>query len=452
MKLNFKTGVSFTTLIKYGSGLCLLLALAACDNIGGSGEEGAILMPWDGDNDRTLPIARTLDKHLVVGYQGWFRAKGDAAGIGWFHYGGRSEEGPRPGNVTIDYWPDLSEAGEDEKYPTPFRHADGSTAMLYSSVNYPTIDRHFKWMKEYGIDSAFMQRFGVSLKGDRRDGVNMVLRNARRAANQHERAYAVMYDLSGLDLGEIRSVVMEDWKYLVDQKIIGGDPAYQRHNGRPLVAVWGVGFGDGRKYTLKECEELIDFLKNDPQYGGCTVMLGVPYYWRELGRDTLEDPELHRIMQKADIISPWAVGRYQTLDDVEARMADYQANDLKWLNERNLEYMPVLYSGFSWHNLRKTRDLDRPLDQIPRLGGRFLWAQANAARSNGVNMVYIAMFDEMDEGTQIFKVHPNPPVGESPFLSYGDLPTDYYLWLAGRVRALIRNEIPNTKELPTRSN
>ncbi len=261
-----------------------------------------------------------------------------------------------------------------------------------------------------------------------------------------------MYDLTGLNLGEIESLVMEDWKHLVDQGIIGGDPAYQRHQGSPFVAVWGVGFGNDRNYTLAECEALIDFLKDDPVYGGNTVMLGVPHYWRELNRDTINDPDLHRIMQKADIISPWAVGRYPTLQDVLNRRFDYLSNDLQWLTDRGLEYMPVLYAGFSWHNLRETQGEDRLLNQIPRLGGRFLWAQARAAQQSGVDMIYIAMFDEVDEGTQIFKVDPDPPVGDSPFLSYAmdGVPTDHYLWLAGQIRALIRNEIPNTEDLPVR--
>ncbi len=132
-------------------------------------DDGGILYPWRGRADFILPLAQTLDQHLVVGYQGWFRTEGDPAGDGWVHYGGNRQTGPSPGNVTIDFWPDLSEAGEDEKYPTPFVHADGSIAMLYSSANYNTVDRHFRWMKEYGIDAAFMQRFGTSLSGDMRD-------------------------------------------------------------------------------------------------------------------------------------------------------------------------------------------------------------------------------------------------------------------------------------------
>ncbi len=416
-------------------------------------EADAVLTSWSGNSGPVNSPAQSLDGRLVVGYQGWYGAEGDGSGVGWRHYGvgNKSHDQPRTDRVTIDYWPDMSEAGPSEKFPTEFRHADGSTAMVFSSAHPDTVDRHFLWMKQYGIDSAFLQRFGGSLKRPTtRNHRNIVLRNVRDSANRHGRAYAVMYDLSGLRLGDIRSVVMEDWKQLVDRSIIGGDPAYQRHEGKPVVAVWGVGFDDDRNYTLAECEELVEFLKSDPVYGGNTVMLGVPHKWLNFGSDTMDDPALHRIMAKADIVSPWSVGRYRSVEQIKREAGDYLGKDLAWCKEREIDYMPVIYSGFSWHNLYKTRNRKADLDAIPRSGGRFLWEHGRAVKASGTNMVYVAMFDEMDEGTQIFKVTDNPPVGESPFLTYKGDPSDHYLWLAGRIRALITGEIKDSAELPIR--
>jgi hypothetical protein len=111
---------------------------------------------------------------------------------------------------------------------------------------------------------------------------------------------------------------------------IGKDAAHLRHGGKPVVAVWGVGFGDDRKYTLAECERLVDFLKNDKEYGGFTVLLGVPTGWRTLDADSVKDEALHRIIGKADIVSPWTVGRYRTLDGVADLARKRWKEDIQW--------------------------------------------------------------------------------------------------------------------------
>jgi hypothetical protein len=57
------------------------------------------------------------------------------------------------------------------------------------------------------------------------------------------------------------------------------------------------------------------------------------------------------------------------------------------------------------------------------------------------------MFDEMDEGTQIFKVTNDPPVG-TPFVTYEGLPSDYYLRLVGAAAKMIRGEAKPTEQIP----
>jgi hypothetical protein len=213
-----------------------------------------------------------------------------------------------------------------------------------------------------------------------------------------------------------------------------------------VVAVWGVGFNDGRKYTLAECERLVEFLKHDKEYGGNTVVLGVPTGWRTLDADSVRDPALHRVIDKVDIISPWTVGRYRTLDGVADHGRRRWREDLKWCGERKKEYLPVAFPGFSWHN-RRPRS---PLDEIPRLKGRFLWRQYVAAKAAGATMIYQAMFDEMDEGTAVFKCTNDPPAGASRFVTFEGLPSDHYLWLTGVGGRLLRGEITATDEPPDR--
>ena len=272
---------------------------------------------------------------------------------------------------------------------------------------------------------------------------NTVLAHCREGANRNGRTYAVMYDLSGLGAGQMQRV-MDDWKLLVDRMQITRDKAYLHHRGKPVVAVWGFGFNDGRKYTLAEGLELVRFLKDDPKYGGNTVMLGVPTYWRTLDRDTVNDPALHELILQADIVSPWTVGRYRDIPQVESYAEKTLAPDLAWCKEHGKEYLPVVFPGFSWHNMFPKS----PLNQIPRQGGKFLWAQYAAAKKAGATMVYQAMFDEVDEGTAIFKCTNDPPVGESKFVTYEGLPSDHYLKLVGAAAKMISGKQPVSDQLP----
>ena len=399
------------------------------------------MRPYAGPSHPGVDV-HTLTGKVMAGYQGWFTAVGDAAGRGWTHWGqgGRFE----PGNCKIDLWPDVSELTPAERYATPFRHADGRTAEVFSSFNRRTVLRHFAWMQQYGLDGVFVQRFITETGGNQSlRHVNVVLDHCREGANLYGRAYAVMYDLSGLGSNQMGRVTA-DWKLLVDRMHITRDPAYLRHGGKPVVSVWGLGFNDRRRYTLAEGRALVRFLKDDPQYGGCTVILGVPTYWRTLTRDTLPDPALHDLIRAADTVSPWTVGRYGT----PAAAAEYAERtlkpDLEWCRAQGKEFLPVVFPGFSWHNM----NTKSPPNQIPRLRGQFLWGQLVQARQAGATMVYQAMFDEVDEGTAIFKCTDDPPVGASPFVNLEGLPSDFYLRLVGRGGRLIRGEIPVSETVP----
>ena len=404
------------------------------------------MRPYDGPTARGVDPS-TMTGKVLCGYQGWFTAEGDGSGRGWFHYAARG--GFKPGSCSIDLWPDVGELGEDERFPTPFRHADGSVAHVFSSMHRKTVLRHFRWMKDYGIDGAFVQRFA----GETRHPAGLrhcttVLGHCREGANCQGRVYAVMYDLSGLRRGQMGDVVA-DWKRLVDRMRIGRDPndkAYLRHRGKPVVAVWGIGFSNGRDYTLDECAQLVRFLTNDKTYGGNTVMLGVPAWWRTLERDCVRDRKVHEIILAADVVSPWTVGRFRKPEQVARFARERWAPDVAWCRQRGKDYLPVVFPGFSWHNMKP----ESPLDAIPRLKGRFLWTQYAEAKRAGATMIYQAMFDEVDEGTAIFKCTNDPPVGASRFLTYEGLPSDHYLWLVGQAARMLRGEIPLTDEPPRR--
>jgi hypothetical protein len=383
-----------------------------------------------------------LTGRVLTGYQGWFRAEGDGSGLGFQHYEkGRSFE---PGKCTIDFWPDVSEYDPDERFPTLFQHRDGTTAQVFSSIHPKTVDRHFGWMAEYGIDGAFVQRFGSHGAKTQRDFRGLKFENrklmlCRDAAIKHERVWVLMYDLSGLQDDDFERLA-EDWKQLHGGMQLGTDPndsAYLHVNGKPLVAIWGVGFSDDRNYSLEKTEWFIRLLKHNPEWGGMSIMLGVPYYWREQQHDAVTDPQLHAVLKLADVISPWSVGRYRGGQDDPVKIMTHQQSDRVWCEQQGIDYLPVLWPGFSWQNLK-----GEAASHVPREGGRFLWRQFQATAMSGARSAYIAMFDEIDEGTAIFKCTNDPPLGKSTFRTYENLPSDHYLWLTGEGGRLLRGELP----------
>lgn len=327
----------------------------------------------------------------MAGYQGWFNAENDGADRGFYHYKGK--HGFKPGSASVDMWPDVSEY--TKTYQTEFKMPDGSSARVFSSYDSETVDTHFKWMKEYGLDGVFMQRFVCEIKGKSgRNHFNTVLSSAMKAANKYKRAICIMYDLSGMKDGDEDFVLKDIDELSTTHKIFDrkANSSYLYHNGCPLVAVWGVGFNDNRQYTIENSQKLIEGLKNK----GYSVMIGVPTYWRELYEDTENDIRLHNLIKKCDIVMPWFVARYtpETFDSFKAIVA----KDIEWCKNNKLDYSPLVFPGFSWKNLYGPNTLS-----IPRQKGKFLQRQIDNALDSGAEMLYVAMFDEIDEGTAIFK-------------------------------------------------
>ncbi len=77
----------------------------------------------------------------------------------------------------------------------------------------------------------------------------------------------------------------------------------------------------------------------------------------------------------------------------------------------------------------------------------FLWEQFTELKRLGVDSAFVAMFDEVDEGTAIFKVTSDPPT-QAHFVGYEGLPSDWYLRLVGEGTKLLRGERPTAAEIP----
>jgi len=420
----------------------ILIGCSVLAQMGFAEPKEDVLKPYNGPSVAGTDPS-TLKGKVITGYQGWFNCEGDGANLGWTHWSKSRNVPLKPGYAGIDLWPDTSECDDDELFPTGFSYADGTPAKVFSSYNRKTVIRHFKWMADYGIDGAFVQRFAHGLRNPEwRHHKNKILSNAREGANRYGRTYAVMYDLTGVSDDNILSV-FEDWQMLCDKMEITQDPAYQHYKGKPLVVIWGVGFNGNIKErnSLAACKSLIRKFKS----ARCSLMLGTPTGWREQTRDALEDPKLHKMLKMADVLSPWSVGRFKTLSQLKQHAREYWAPDIEWAKNNRMEYMPVIFPGFSWFNNKGTG-----FNSVPRLRGKFFWSQVVACKKAGAEMLYIAMFDEVDEGTAIFKCTDNPPVSDQgdKFVTLEGLPNDFYLHLAGEAGKLIRDEIPLTEEVP----
>ena len=380
---------------------------------------------------------KSIRNLVMAGYQGWFNTPEDGAGLGWKHF--EKEKEFKPGKCTIDLWPDVSEY--EKTYETAFKLPDETPVKVFSSYDASTTDLHFKWMKQYGIDGVFMQRFVVSIRNQKgKDNYNKILNNAVLSAEKYDRAICLMYDLSGMEAGE-EDILIRDWKELCEKyKLVSrNNNHYVYHHGKPLVAVWGIGFNDRRKYGYEQVKKIIDFLKSE----GCSILVGVPTHWRTLTIDAVSDTRLLELVKQADIVHPWLVGRFDNHTYEPYRKSIEE--DIKWCKANGKDYMPVLFPGFSWHNMKK----DAPQNMIPRLGGRFFWQQVKGAVDAGAESLYLAMFDEIDEGTAFFKCTNTPPVGESSFITYEGEAPDHYLWLAGEAAKYLRGELRSSR-MPVR--
>ena len=389
----------------------------------------------------------TLDRKLMMGYQGWFACPGDGSPLNrWVHWF-RSQT-PVATNLTVDFWPDISELDADELHATGMTLPDGSPARLYSAFSQKTVVRHFKWMKENHLDGVFLQRFSSELSSsDLLFHRDRVTDNVRVGAETHGRIFAIMYDISGQPQATLQQTLTNDWIHLITALQITNSPSYVHHNGKPVVAIWGFGFTD-RTGTPQDAQIVINFFKA----AGCTVMGGVPTYWRTLTGDSQVAATWAPVYRSFDIISPWAVGRYGTQAEADTFKQNLIVPDLAETRLRGIAYMPVIFPGFSWRNLTAGT-----LNQMPRNGGDFYWRQACNTISAGCTMIYGAMFDEMDEGTAMLKMAPTSATLPTqatlvPLNIDGrTLNSDWYLRVAGEATKMLHREIPFTNSIPIKS-
>jgi hypothetical protein len=382
--------------------------------------------------------ATTLHKKVLVGYQGWFRAGGDGESR-WDHWNRDWFQPPqtnKPDGITFEMWPDTSDYAR--KYPVPgFTGPGGAPEYLFSSQDQSTVDLHFDWMREYGIDGAVVQRFVTDTPPDNVQSwkTNVLLR-VRAAANRTGRVFMIEYDMSGANPKTLFRQLTNDWIYLADQLRLPQDPRYLHQNGKPALMIFG--FYPERFSGTALPRQIIAWFKTN---AACSVTLIGSGWWDWRDGATGDWPNVYRSF---DGYCPWNTGNYHYDGTNKFANTAYWARDLASATNAGMLYLPQVYPGFSWDNLKR---LPPGASNIPRLGGEFLWKQFHAVANLGVDMCCVGMFDEVDEGTAIFKVSNTPPV-QGHFVTYDGLPADWYLRLTGEGAKVIRGERTNTGNIP----
>ncbi|KZT09069.1 uncharacterized protein LAESUDRAFT_675671 [Laetiporus sulphureus 93-53] len=415
----------------------------------------------------------TIQDKFMVGYQGWFTCAGDGPPLGpghhgwlhWFNY--PIPDGGRP---NTDLWPDLSEYSPSELYPAPgLKYPNGEQVFLFSSRHPRTVQRHFHWMAQHGVDGAFLQRFAGQT--DLEAG-NEAIRNqrdevgdrVREAAEKEGRVFAIMYDVSGVPPDRIQRVIEHDWMHLIHDKGVLDSPNYLREHGKAVVTFWGFGFADSG-HDPAVVRAITTFVRNNTP-GGAYIMAGTPAHWRTSVSDADTNPEFVKVWLEAfDAISPWTIGRYHN-EETNNWFEDQKIKgDVELINERNrlaeqghpnarhIDYIPVVFPGGSGHNLSEGK---WKWNDAPRQGGRFLWRQLYNVRRHGVRTIYGAMWDEYDEGTAYLPVVPHKsqlPVSKThKFMALDedgyDLPSDWYMRVCCFAAESLRGERTITETFP----
>jgi hypothetical protein len=146
------------------------------------------------------------------------------------------------------------------------------------------------------------------------------------------------------------------------------------------------------------------------------------------------------------MLSPWRTIFNNVENHTPVMVADYN-----YCNQKGIDYNPVVSPGASTMHLR---DGAHMRNWKPRNGGHFLWSQVYEVVKMGSKFMYVAMFDEVDEGTAMYKLVETVdglPVGahQVPLDEDGyDLPSDWYLQIGTEIQKMLEGTLDLTPDLP----
>lgn len=389
----------------------------------------------------------------IAGYQMWFHASDKDEE--WVHWGQGDHPNPAPGNgnVHVEIYPyvkDYIENGATLHESCLGELGNGDKSMLFTSRTKEVVDTHFQWIRQYGIDCLAVQRFACGEQRELSEAENHLCL-VRDAAEKYDKTFYVMYDFTHdgwRDYDGLFEAVTTDMVYNVER--VSGSPAYAHADGKPVVCLWGIS-GDSTSYYPSgyRVQRIMAWLKERGYY----VIVGTPDYMerdvdgkRMFVEYTQRTGEWLAPFVMADMLSPWTVGRYN-YSNCEEWIPKNVPSELEFCKKYGIEYLPVIYPGFSWSNMQ---DNGQP-NHYPRYAGDFVWRQATSFAKLGIGNVYYAMFDEYDEATAYMKGPAD--YFEIPksqyFVTYAVdgywLSNDYYLRVAGKAAQLFKGENKSDK-------
>lgn len=396
-----------------------------------------------------------LSGRLLVGYQGWFGCPGDYEGNkDWQHW---FVKGVQPQFLTVDILPSVRKLNPSDLCDTGLPRADGKgTIKLLSSQNPNVVAAHFRWMRDYDIDGAAAQRFLQPVTSDpvKKRRSDHVLKNIQAAAEASGRVFFLVYDVSGADPQTVTEDLRKDWLYVTGVLKLTEGRAYLRDHGKPVLELWGFGFTDRPGTPAAVGQLIVDLKCGRHGLAAATVVGGLPSHWRTLDGDSKTETQWADIYRSYDAISPWSVGRFIDGAGADNFLRTTVLPDIEETRRLGLRYMPVVSPGFSWSNLMRNRGetTQAVLNRTPRNCGRFLWHQVAQFLNAGADSLYVAMFDEADEGTAVYPAETRsdklPKGAQMVYLNQDgcSLPDDWYLRVVGAAaRYLHQREIPPTQ-------
>ncbi|ANQ52806.1 T9SS type A sorting domain-containing protein [Flammeovirga sp. MY04] len=415
---------------------------------------------------------------ITVGYQGWFGTPNDGSLNRWNHWFENNNDQNHP---TQDLWPLVNESDYPDREKTDITMNNGSAAYLYSNADQSTANTHVSWMSEYGLQAFFVGRFLEPLANNTnfKNFRNTVMQKMLNATNNDQYAspdlrIAIFYNLTtnpnadNADTRDYLEEMWEDWKDVVDNKDWVSNPRYLMKNNKPVLRIYGIGFKNRPSgITAAEAKNTIRRFTDPthPEYKekyAAYIIGGVPSKWHVGGGDSFTSNDWKEVYESYDMIQPWLVNRYQSDGGVDNWTKTVLIPDMVRINELHSEgksvgYLPLIFPGFSWYNINGAYNV------TPRNGGEFFWRQAYKFLEAGAQNLMIANFDEVDEGTAIYKCVTSeaqtPDVdqftADRKFLHLNSdnwkgntYPADWYLKVTREIRKMVLGTIPIQSTLP----